>query len=169
MKYTLSSSSIGFKKLHPDAIIPKKGTPLASGFDLCALDVIFPEDVGKPYYLTEIDEYVIFPGERVLVRTGIAVQLFQGVEGQIRPRSGLSLKKGIYVAFGTIDADYTGDLGVILTNNGDKDFVIHRGDRIAQLVFAPVLYGFEPIEIEELENTERASGGFGSTGVKHNG
>lgn len=162
---------IGFKKLHEQALIPQRGTALASGFDLHALDIINIQDVLSkkdiPYEDGIVQHgYWVYPGERVLVRTGIAVQMEKGIEAQIRPRSGLSLKHGIYVAFGTIDADYTGDLGVILTNNSNSPFKIQRGDRVAQLVFAPVCMDVEVEQVFGFKQTERGDGGFGSTGVK---
>lgn len=162
-------NSVKLKKLHPEAVIPKRGTSLSSGFDLCALDVVadFANVKNIPYedYIVHHGGYMLYPGERVLIRTGIAVQMFAGIEAQIRPRSGLALKDGIYVALGTIDADYTGDLGVIMTNNGDYPFTINRGDRIAQLVFAPVLHDLEMVKVDDFESTERGSGGFGHTGL----
>jgi dUTP pyrophosphatase len=105
------------------------------------------------------------PGAHVLVPTGIAMELPQAMEGQVRPRSGLALKHGVTVlnAPGTIDADYRGEIGVILINHGSEPFKIARGDRIAQLVVAIAL---RPAIIEEaeLDETERGAGGFGSTG-----
>lgn len=106
------------------------------------------------------------PGARVLVPTGLSMALPSGFEAQVRPRSGLALKHGISVlnAPGTIDADYRGEIGVILVNLGDTPFTVSRGDRIAQLVFAPVWQGtFRAVDV--LDETERSSGGFGSTGV----
>lgn len=105
------------------------------------------------------------PGERALVPTGIALEIPPGHEGQVRPRSGLALHHGITVANspGTIDSDYRGEVQVILVNLGSEPFRIARGDRIAQLVVAPVTRAaFE--EVEELGETERGGGGFGSTG-----
>lgn len=106
------------------------------------------------------------PGERVLVKTGISLALPGGYEAQVRPRSGLALKKGVTVlnSPGTIDADYRGELGVILINHGQEAVSINNGDRVAQLVVAKV----EQLpwrEVEALENTERGAGGFGSTGA----
>lgn len=107
------------------------------------------------------------PRERVLVPTGLKIQLPEGYEAQVRPRSGLALKEGITVlnSPGTIDSDYTGDVGVILINHGKQAFIIQNGDRIAQLVFQKVEQAeFEVVD--SLEETERGEGGFGSTGVK---
>jgi len=105
--------------------------------------------------------------ERVLIKTGLFLEIPAGFEAQVRPRSGLALKKGITVlnAPGTIDADYRGEVGVILINLSQEDFVIEDGERIAQLVFAK----FEQAqwkETESLSDTDRGEGGFGSTGVK---
>jgi dUTP pyrophosphatase len=106
------------------------------------------------------------PGGRALVPTGFKMALPSGYEAQIRPRSGLALKKGITLPNtpGTIDADYRGEVGIILMNAGEETFVIERGDRIAQMVIAPVIQaGWR--EVETLDETVRGEGGFGSTGV----
>jgi dUTP diphosphatase len=105
------------------------------------------------------------PGERRLVPTGLALALPQGHEGQVRPRSGLAVRHGIAMlnAPGTIDADYRGEVGVILVNLGQEPFEVKRGDRIAQLVVAPVAR-VEVAEVEALDGTARGAGGFGSTG-----
>ena len=108
---------------------------------------------------------VIPPGGRALVPTGLRLSIPQGYEAQIRPRSGLALKHGITLpnSPGTIDADYRGEVGVILMNLGDEPFAVEPGDRIAQMVFAPVTQvAWE--EAEALDETERGAGGFGSTG-----
>ena len=105
------------------------------------------------------------PGERRVVPTGIAVALPPGHEGQVRPRSGLAARHGIAMlnAPGTIDEDYRGEVGVILVNLGREPFSVGRGDRIAQLVVAPVAR-VEVVEVEEIDATGRGGGGFGSTG-----
>lgn len=106
------------------------------------------------------------PGGRELIPTGFKIALPSGFEAQIRPRSGLALKKGITLpnSPGTIDADYRGEVGVILMNAGEEPFLVERGDRIAQMVVAPVLQaGWR--EVESLDETVRGEGGFGSTGV----
>ncbi len=110
---------------------------------------------------------VLKPLERKIIKTGLFIALQKGLEAQVRPRSGLAAKKGITVlnAPGTIDADYRGEVGVILVNLSNEDFTIEHGDRIAQIVIAK----YERIqwnEVEVLSETERGSGGFGSTGVK---
>jgi len=115
-----------------------------------------------------VDEDVVLrPGERKLIPSGFCMALPAGFEAQVRPRSGLAIKHGIGVlnSPGTIDADYRGEVGVILINHGDMDFHIQRGDRIAQMVIAalPVV---EFSEVSELDDTERGSGGFGSSGRK---
>ena len=110
------------------------------------------------------------PGERVLVPTGIALELPIGFEAQVRPRSGLALRHGVTTlnAPGTIDSDYRGEIGVILVNHGQDEFVINRGDRIAQLVVASV-YQARFVEVSVLSDTERDNGGFGHTGVSPKG
>lgn len=114
-----------------------------------------------------IDDFTgtLEPGERTLIKTGIYLELPEGIEAQVRPRSGLALKQGVTVlnSPGTIDSDYRGEVGIILINNGNKSVIINHGDRIAQLVFAK----FEHVrfdEVTELSNTERGKGGYGSTG-----
>jgi len=134
-----------------------------------------PHCFALPFYATEqaagldlysaVDE-VIRPMERKLIPTGIAIELPEGFEAQIRPRSGLALKYGITVlnSPATIDADYRGEIKVLLINLGTEDFVIRRGDRIAQLVVSQVVrVEFE--EVDELSPTNRGEGGFGSTGT----
>jgi dUTP pyrophosphatase len=107
------------------------------------------------------------PGKRVLVSTGLYLEIPAGFECQVRPRSGLALKKGVTVlnSPGTIDADYRGEVGVILINHSEEIFVIEDGERIAQLVFAKVEQA-QWVTSEELTETERGTSGFGSTGVK---
>lgn len=109
----------------------------------------------------------LVPGERVLVPTGIKIQLPQGCEMQLRPRSGLALKQGITLlnSPGTIDADYRGAVGVVLINHGDEPVSIKHGDRIAQAVIAPVMQAQFEIA-DTLTDTKRGAGGFGSTGVR---
>jgi len=143
---------VEFKKLQPDAQVPCYMTALAAGLDIQAL----PEDT-----------IILAPGERCLVPTGLAVAIPAGYEMQVRPRSGLAIKNGIALVNspGTIDADYRGEIGIILINHGQENFSIHRGDRIAQLVIAPVCQA-ELVEVTELSETERGAGGFGHTGHK---
>jgi dUTP pyrophosphatase len=105
------------------------------------------------------------PGDRALIPTGMALEIPVGYEAQVRPRSGLAIKHGVTLlnSPGTIDADYRGELMVIVINNGNEPFLVRRGDRIAQLVIAPVSH-VEIAEVEELAATARGEGGFGSTG-----
>lgn len=134
------------------------------------------EALGVPAYMTEGssgldlvaavgEEIVVDPLERVAVPTGLAVALPDGVEGQVRPRSGLALKSGVTVlnAPGTIDSDYRGEIYVLLVNLGSSVVVIRRGDRIAQLVLAPVRRA-ELVVVSELPGTARGAGGLGHTG-----
>jgi dUTP pyrophosphatase len=108
---------------------------------------------------------VLRPGARDLVPTGLAMALPQGFEAQVRPRSGLAAKAGVTCLNtpGTIDSDYRGEVKVILINLGPEDFVIRRGDRIAQMIIAPVVQAVWS-EVESLDETSRGAGGFGSTG-----
>lgn len=131
--------------------LPKYETKGSSGMDLRA----------------NLDESLIIkPLDRVLVSTGIFLEIPEGYEGQVRARSGLALKKGLSLpnGIGTIDSDYRGELKVILINLGKEDIVIENGDRIAQLVF--IKYERAQIElVDELSSTDRSQGGFGHTGV----
>ncbi|MAB94518.1 MAG: dUTP diphosphatase [Flavobacteriales bacterium] len=132
--------------------LPKYTTELSAGMDLRAnLDV----------------DLLLKPMQRVLVKTGLFIELVPGYEAQVRPRSGLAFKKGITVlnSPGTIDADYRGEIGVILVNLSDDDFIITDGERIAQMVISKHEQAIWN-EVDSLENSERGSGGFGSTGVK---
>ena len=140
--------SIVNKSKHP---LPEYATIISAGMDIRA-------NLELPIKLS--------PGDHCLVPTGLYISLPEGFEAQIRPRSGLALKKGITVlnSPGTIDADYRGEIGVILINLSSKDFVIEDGERIAQMVIAK----HETIEwetVEELPSTERGEGGFGHTGI----
>lgn len=146
---------IGVRRLpHAEGLnLPRYETPDAAGMDLLAAlaeNIIFTLEIGK----------------RALIPTGLCFELPAGFEGQVRPRSGLALKHGITVlnSPGTIDADYRGEVSVLLINHGDAPFEVTRGMRIAQLVVAPVTRG----EFEErvtLSDTSRGAGGYGSTGV----
>jgi dUTP pyrophosphatase len=136
------------------------------------------EGLPLPHYQTEhaagVDLYAAVEGKAEipagawkLIPTGLAVAIPEGYEGQVRPRSGLALKNGIGLlnAPGTIDADYRGEIGIILFNFSDESFIIHRGDRIAQLVFARVEKA-ALVAVDSLNNTQRGTGGFGHTGTK---
>lgn len=116
--------------------------------------------------LRSMEDCVVPRGGRRLVRTGLQMELPPGFEAQVRPRSGLALRHGVTVLNtpGTIDAGYRGEVGVILANFGDADFSVAKGDRIAQMVVAPVLR-VEIAEADALDCTDRGTGGFGSTGV----
>ena len=116
----------------------------------------------------DLEETVVLdPGGRTLIPTGLYIEIPAGYEAQVRPRSGLALKRGLTVlnAPGTIDADYRGEVGVILANLSQEVQSVEPGERIAQLLFAPVTRG-QLVEVEVLSETERGRGGFGSTGVK---
>jgi dUTP pyrophosphatase len=112
------------------------------------------------------EKMLIKPGERVLVPTGLSMEIPQGFEVQVRPRSGLSFKTGLMVlnAPGTIDSDYRGEVKIILGNLGKSDEVINHGDRVAQLVLAPVTQASYVVSTDDLSETARGAGGFGSTG-----
>ena len=135
---------------NPDLLLPSRGTSGSAGFDLASAE----------------PDFVLAPGERRLVGTGLAIELPQGWEGQVRPRSGLALRHGLTMpnAPGTIDSDYRGELRVILQNGGSQPVTIARGDRIAQVVFAKYEVP-ELVDATELEESVRGSGGFGSTGA----
>lgn len=124
------------------------------------------EAAGVDLHAGNVDPLVLGPGDRALVPTGFALAIPAGWEAQIRPRSGLALKKGITIpnSPGTIDSDYRGEVQIIVLNAGQETFIIHRGDRIAQMVIAPAHQAvFE--EAQSLEETARGPGGFGHTGV----
>lgn len=137
---------IPIKKLSPDAVLPKRGSQHAAGYDLSALAPVR-----------------IYPEERAVIHTGIAMAIPSGYVGMIRPRSGLALKHGIDVMAGVIDADYRGELMVILVNHGNRYVDISAGDRVAQLVIEQYLDA-ELAEVDELDETVRDIQGFGSTG-----
>ena len=135
-----------------DLPLPAYETAQAAGMDLRAA---VPQD----------EPLVLRPGSRFAVPTGLAFALPPGFEGQVRPRSGLAFKHGVTClnSPGTVDADYRGEVKVILINHGEEDFVIRRGERIGQLIIAPVVQAVWA-EVESLDETVRGAGGFGSTG-----
>ena len=139
------------KKLHPDAVLPTQGSTAAAGYDLYS-----------------VDTFCIEPGETRLVHTGLAIEIPAGFWGGIYARSGLATKKGLRPAncVGVIDSDYRGEIMVALHNDSSSIQHIDAGDRIAQLIFH---HGYRPVngftEVEELSDTFRSSGGFGSTGT----
>ena len=150
--------SIEIKRLpHSEGLpLPSYETEQAAGMDLRAA-------------LADNDPMTIAPGATAMVPTGLSMALPQGFEAQIRPRSGLAAKFGVTVLNtpGTIDSDYRGEVKVILINHGTEDFTINRGDRIAQMVITPVTQGIFQ-ETDELPDTDRGEGGFGSTGGTSN-
>jgi dUTP pyrophosphatase len=120
---------------------------------------------GMDLYADMEHDLVLNPGTRALVPSGIAIELPDGFEAQIRPRSGLALKHGIALVNspGTIDADYRGEIGIILINHGDETFIVRKGERVAQIVFATFVRA-TLLEVSELGTTDRGAGGFGHTG-----
>lgn len=170
-----SSLSVKIKRIHPDAVIPQYAKTGDAGFDLVA-----------------VEDVIVEPGETVKVPTGLAFELPEGYELQIRPRSGITLKTKLRVQLGTVDAGYRGEIGVIVDNIAEdpignivsylscidgndyrtdgeiypnETYIIRKGDKIAQGVIAPIQQ-VEFIEVDELSDSERGAGGFGSTGVK---
>jgi dUTP pyrophosphatase len=139
-----------FKKLRPNALVPAYMTAEAAGMDLASA-------ADGPVMLQ--------PGDRAAIPTGLALEIPPGFEGQVRPRSGLARKHGITLtnAPGTIDSDYRGEVTVLLINLGNAPHTIAAGDRIAQLIIAPVTRA-EVLEVAELSDTDRGAGGFGHTG-----
>lgn len=143
------NSAVKVKKLHEDAKLPQYATQFGdSGADVFA-----------------IRDYEIKPGERVLVKTGIAIALSDGYECQVRSKSGLALKKGLMVlnSPGTVDNSYRGEVGVIICNLSNETHIIEKGDKVAQLVIVPVGQAIF-LQVDELDTTSRGNGGFGSTG-----
>lgn len=155
------------KKITADAIVPVKAHPTDSGFDLFANE-----------------DAIIAPGETVVVKTGIAIQLPAGHEAQVRPKSGITSKTKLRVQLGTVDEPYRGEIGVIIDNASqcfgmethkatlsepskapNTTYLIRKHDKIAQLVIAPVAHPIVSV-VEDLNNTNRGEGGFGSTGVR---
>lgn len=139
---------IKIKKLDSNAIIPKYQTEEAAGFDLHS-----------------VESFTLKPRERKAVKTGLAMEIDKGYELQVRGRSGLALKHGISLvnAPGTVDSDYRGEIMAILINHGNDDFQVSIGDRIAQAVLKEVIQA-KIIEVDELGDSDRGAGGFGSTG-----
>ena len=144
------SPGVKIKKLRPEARQPAYMTPGAAGADL---------------YAAVVEPVRIAPGERSVIPIGIALEIPDGFEGQVRPRSGLAVRDGLTIlnAPGTIDSDYRGELNVIVVNLGQKECWVRTGDRIAQLVIAPVVRA-ELRWVEDLGETDRGAGGFGHTG-----
>ena len=138
-----------FARMFDDAQIPTKGSPGSAGYDLYS-----------------INSAKIKPGERVLVKTGIAIEIPSTCYARVAPRSGLAMKHGIHVGAGVVDSDYRNEIGVVLFNlDKDNDFCVQKGDRIAQLVFEQIHEGEATVvEYSDLSGTVRGTGGFGSTG-----
>ena len=145
-------TKILIKRLSKEISLPKYETNGSSGMDLAA---------------NIVDDINIDPGKTAISPTGLALSIPKGFEGQIRPRAGLAAKKKISVLNtpGTIDSDYRGEIKVILINLGQKSFIVEKGLRIAQMVVCPVVQA-QIKEVEDLNETERGKGGFGSTGTK---
>ena len=140
-------ATLSIKRLSDKATIPQRGSEFSAGLDL-----------------SSAEDKVIPAGERALVKTDLSIACPAGTYARIAPRSGLALKKGIDTGAGVVDADYRGPVGVILFNWGKEDFVIKVGDRIAQLILEQIVLP-DVIETDELPETVRGDGGFGSTGV----
>ncbi len=140
--------------------------PHGRGLDLPAYESEQAAGMDLRAALAEGEEVTLAPGARAMVPTGLAIALPSGFEAQVRPRSGLAAKQGVTVlnSPGTVDADYRGEVKVILINHGDEPVVIDRGMRIAQMLFAPVTRGVFAA-VDSLDETERGAGGFGSTGT----
>lgn len=136
-----------FKRLHAEARLPTRGSAHAAGLDLYA-----------------VERVTIRPGGRAAVRTGLAVAIPEGFYGRVAPRSGLALRHGLDVLAGVIDADYRGEILCALVNHGDEPFVVEPGARVAQLIVEAIATP-SAAWAEELEETERGAGGFGSTGT----
>ena len=141
--------TVGLVKTHPNAKLPTKGSEEAAGYDLYS-----------------VEETVLKPGEIKLVSTGLKIALPPGYEAQVRPRSGMALKRGLTVlnSPGTIDPDYRGELGVILINHSKFIRILEPGDRIAQMVIQRVEQFIEMSFVESFDETDRGESGFGSTG-----
>lgn len=156
-----SAPSLMVMRVSSHATIPCRGSPLAIGLDLHA--DLLGHDASET--LTQAPPTQrIYPGERVVIALGIAVAIPHGCYGRIAPRSGLAVKHGIDCLAGVIDRDYRGELKVVLLNTGDSTFVVHHGDRVAQLIVerAELVH---VQEVPDLAGTARGAAGFGSTGV----
>ena len=142
--------TVKFRTIDPAAILPSYAHPGDAGMDI-----------------RSVEELTIAPGERALVHTGLVMVLPPGYEAQVRPRSGLALKNGITVlnSPGTIDEGYRGEVGVILANFGKEPFKVEKGSKIAQVVVAPCTRA-EIVATDDIDDTERGTGGFGSTGAR---
>ena len=144
-----AAPTLKIKKLTANAFMPKKGSSLAAGYDLVsAYDVTIP------------------PRGKALAKTDIAMAIPEGCYGRIAPRSSLAWKHHIDIGAGVIDADYRGNVGVVMFNLADTEFKVEKGMRIAQLILERYEWNAEIVEVDDLEDTARGSGGYGSTGLK---
>mmetsp|Transcript_12221 Transcript_12221/g.18129 ORF Transcript_12221/g.18129 Transcript_12221/m.18129 type:complete len:171 (-) Transcript_12221:120-632(-) len=146
----MSSNALQVKFLSPNAVMPTRGSPQSAGFDLSAAE---PK--------------VVPAGGRAVVKTDLSIACPEGTYARIAPRSGLAVKKMIDCGAGVVDADYRGNVGVVLFNFGSEDFEVSIGDRIAQLILEQISM-VPAVQVDELTETERGVGGFGSTGVSKN-
>lgn len=143
-----SDPPLKVQRLHDKAVLPKRGSQLSAGYDIAA------------------GEAGVVPAHGIaIIKTGLKMAIPEGYYGRVAPRSGLAVKKFIDTGAGVVDADYRGELGVVLFNFSDKDFSVVPGDRIAQLLIEKISMG-NLVEVSSLDKTERGTGGFGSTGVK---
>jgi dUTP pyrophosphatase len=143
----MESAKLRFLKLHPDARLPERATPLSAGLDLHTIDAVQIEPFG-----------------RVECHTGLSVEVPEGWYGRVAPRSGLAAKFGIDVLAGVIDSDYRGEIVCVLINHGDSSVTMNAGDRIAQLIVESISLATAEWA-DTLASTDRAGGGFGSSGV----
>jgi dUTP pyrophosphatase len=146
--------------------VPLMRLPHAEGLPLPAYETSGAAGMDLRAAVAEADPVVLRPGDRAMIPTGFCIAVPRGYEAQARPRSGLAAKSGVTClnSPGTIDSDYRGELKVILINHGAEAFTVRRGDRIAQLVIAPVVQAAW-VEVDSLDETSRGAGGFGSTGA----
>jgi len=140
------TESLNFKKLDPRATLPTRGSRAAAGLDLYSIEAVSLE-----------------PGQRGIARTGLAVAIPEGFYGRVAPRSGLATKMGVDVLAGVIDADYRGEIGCLLYNTGQERIELEEGSKICQLIIEKIVSP-QAAWADELDNTERGRGGFGSTG-----
>ncbi len=138
--------SLSFTKLHPDALLPVRGSQSSAGLDLYSIEAAS-----------------LKPGERQLIKTGLAVSIPDGFYGRVAPRSGLAVKQGLDVLAGVIDADYRGEIRCLLYNTGDELVNVPAQSKICQLIIEKIITP-EAVWVESLSETDRGSGGFGSTG-----
>ncbi len=147
----MQNINLKFKFLNENAKLPSFGSDFAAGMDICSSE-----------------DLIISPQTSKIVKTGLAIS-WEGIDAQnyylrIAPRSGLAVKNGIFVNAGVIDYDYRGEIGIVLYNSKNEDFVVKKGDRVAQMIMEKIMRP-KIFQVEELDDTSRGSGGFGSTGV----